>query len=79
MRERAFRLSADKTLFIRNQFGKSKEIATEIGIKTPVFSLYLQGKRHIPETILMALCRATSKKPSDFLANPAEKIIADQA
>ena len=79
MRERAFELSPDKTSFIRDMAGRSADLAKALEVSPQRLSHYLLGRRYIPETLLMALCRETARKPSDFLTEPAEKIIADNA
>ncbi len=76
MRERAFKLSPDRTTFIRDTRGMSSSIAKNLGIELMALSNYLRGERHIPEGLLLALCRATSKKPADFIDDPIEKKIA---
>ena len=77
MRERSFKLSQAKTSFITKAFGEQTRIADTVGVKLAVFSHYMHGRRHIPESVLMRLCQATNKKPSEFLENAAEKILAD--
>lgn len=79
MRERAFKLATDKTAFIHTQFGEQTRLANALGVKLAVFGHYMHGRRHIPESLLLRLCDMTSRKPSDFLEHPAEKIIADQS
>jgi DNA-binding Xre family transcriptional regulator len=77
MRERSFLLTSNKTQFIHSKFGEQTRLANALGIKLAVFSHYMHGRRHIPESLLLRLCDLTDKRPSDFLEHPAEKIIAD--
>ncbi len=77
MRERTFKLSKDKTVFIRSERGRKAEIAKSLEITPGRLGNYLLGSREIPETQLLALCRATDKMPSDFIEDKAEKILAD--
>jgi len=79
MRERTFKLSKDKTRTIHGEFGEQTRLAEQLGVQLATFSHYMHGRRHIPETLLMALCRATSSKPSDYLDHPLEKKLADDA
>lgn len=79
MRERSFQLSPKKTQFIKDERGLQADIARRLEIKPARLVHYLSGSRHIPEHLLMQLCKAVSKKPSDFLDSSAEKILADQS
>jgi transcriptional regulator with XRE-family HTH domain len=79
MQERKFTLSKDKTRFIRDQFGEQARIAKVLGIKQARLSHYLNGFRDIPESHLTNLASAVDRRPSDFLEDAAEKILADQS
>lgn len=78
MIEQAFKLSKDKTQFIRDTHGMSARLCETLTLEPMTLSNYLHGKRHTPASVLIALCKATSKKPSDFIEDRVEKKIANQ-
>lgn len=79
MKERTFKLSKDKTRFIRIKFGEQARVAKEMDIKQARLSHYLNSVRAIPESHLAKLANVVNKRPSDFLDDASEKILADQA